>query len=100
MLDLDPPQLFVRRTALKSLKIQDLKSTKELSRANLAAVRGGSNFGVLAGPLQFAQNGGGFNFASPNIQVAPQIVTQTDTSVDIASVIASMNTAIGQAKLA
>ncbi len=85
---------------MTSLLIKDLEMNKALSNEDLAAVRGGSNLALLVGPVQNAQNGGGFNFASPNIQVAPQIVTQTDTSVDIASVIASMNTAIGQAKLA
>jgi hypothetical protein len=82
------------------MNIKDLDLSKELSHEERAAVRGGSNAAFLFGPVQSAQNGSGFNFASPNIQVAPQTVTQTDTTVDIASVIASMNTAIGQAKLA
>ncbi len=85
---------------MTSILIKDLEMNKALSNEDLAAVRGGSNLALLVGPVQNSQNGGGFNFASPNIQVAPQIVTQTDTTVDIASVIASMNTAIGQAKLA
>ena len=85
---------------MTSILIKDLAINKDLSSEDLAAVRGGSNLAFLVGPSQNAQNGGGFSFASPVIQVAPQTVTQTDTSVDIASVIASMNTAIGQAKLA
>ena len=85
---------------MTSILIKDLAISKDLNSEDLAAVRGGSNLALLVGPVQNTQNGGGFNFASPNIQVAPQIVTQTDTTVDIASVIASMNTAIGQAKLA
>jgi hypothetical protein len=80
------------------MMIKDLEMTKELNAEERAAVRGGSNFALLFGPQQSAQ-GGGFSFASPVIQVAPQTVTQTDTTVDIASVIASLNTAIGQAKL-
>jgi hypothetical protein len=85
---------------MKSLLIKDLAVTKELGREELAGVRGGSNGVLLFGPVQSAQNGGGFSFASPVIQVAPQIVTPTETNVDIASVIASMNTALSQAKLA
>jgi len=81
------------------MMIKDLDMNKELSREERAAVRGGSNLALLFGPVQSAQNGGGFSFASPVIQVAPQTVTQTDTTVDIASVIASLNTAIGQSKL-
>jgi hypothetical protein len=81
------------------MMIKDLEMTKELNAEERAAVRGGSNFALLFGPQQSAQNGAGFSFASPVIQVAPQTVTQTDTTVDIASVIASLNTAIGQAKL-
>ncbi len=85
---------------MTSILIKDLEMNKALNNEDLAAVRGGSNLAFLVGPTQSAQNGGGFSFASPVIQVAPQTVTQTDTTVDIASVIASMNTAIGQAKLA
>ena len=85
---------------MKSLLVKDLEMTKALSREDLAAVRGGSNLALLLGPVQSGQNGGGFSFASPVIQVAPQTVVQTDTTVDIASIIASMNTALSQAKLA
>ncbi len=84
---------------MKSLIIKDLEMTKALSREDLAAVRGGSNLALLFGPTQNAQNGGGFSFASPVIQVAPQTVVLTETVVDMASVIASMNTALSQAKL-
>jgi hypothetical protein len=82
------------------MNIKDLAVAKELSHEERAAVRGGSNAALLFGPAQYAQNGGGFSFASPVIQVAPQTVTQTDTTVDLASVLASMGTAISQAKLA
>ena len=81
------------------MDIKDLAISKELSLEECAAVRGGMNAAVLFGPSQDAQNGGGFSFASPVIQVAPQTVTQTDTTVDIASVIASMNTGIAQNKV-
>ena len=84
---------------MTSLQIKDIAINKDLSSEDLAAVRGGSNVAFLVGPVQNTQNGGGFNFASPNVQVAPQTVTQSDTTVNIASVIASMNTAIAQTKL-
>ena len=81
------------------LSIKDLEIAKELSIEERAAVRGGSNFALLVGPAQGAQNGGGFSLGSPVVQVAPQTVTQTDTTVDIASVVASMNTALAQNKV-
>ena len=79
------------------MNINDLAIARDLSVEECAAVRGGSDAAFLFGPAQVGPSGG-FSFASPMIQVAPQIVTQTDTNVDIASVIASMNTAIAQAK--
>ncbi len=84
---------------MTSLHIKDIAISKALSNDDLAAVRGGSNVAFLVGPTQVAQNGGGFNFGSPNVQVAPQTVTQSDTTVNIASVIASMNTALAQSKV-
>ena len=84
---------------MTSILIKDLAINKDLSSEDLAAVRGGSNLAFLVGPSQNAQNGGGFSFASPVIQVAPQTVTQTDTTVNLASVIASMNTALAQTKV-
>ena len=82
---------------MKSLLIKDLEMTKALSHEDLAAVRGGSNNVLAFGPSMNVA--GGFLFASPITQVAPQIVVTADTTVDIASVIASMNTALSQAKL-
>jgi hypothetical protein len=84
---------------MKSLKIQDLNNAKELRGAKLAAVRGGSNLAIVQGPLQFAQNGGGFSFGSPVSQVAPQTVTPTETNVAIANVLNSMNIGLAQNKL-
>jgi hypothetical protein len=80
-----------------NLSIKDLEVSKDLSREERAAVRGGggTNLALVLGPVQVAGNGG-FNFASPNTQVAPQTVTQTNTEVDMASVIASANTLIAQ----
>ena len=79
------------------MEIKDLAVSKELSAEELEAVKGGSNIALVQGPVQMAGNGG-FNFASPNVQIAPQTVTQTDTTVDIATVIASAGTLIGQSK--
>ena len=77
------------------MMIKDLEMNKALSDKELAGVRGGNtNLALLYGPMQSAPSG--FSFASPVIQVAPQVVTQTNTSVDIASVIASLNTGILQ----
>ncbi len=84
---------------MKSLMIKDLEVTKALSREELVAVRGGSNFAFVFGPTQNAQNGGGFNNASPVTQTAPQTVTGTETTVQILNVLQSMNTAVSQAKL-
>ncbi|MFM9886495.1 MAG: hypothetical protein ACKVQT_26000 [Burkholderiales bacterium] len=83
---------------MKSLLIKDLEMTKALGREELAAVYGGSNNIMAFGPGMNVA--GGFLFGSPITQVAPQIVVSADTTVDIASVIASMNTALSQAKLA
>ncbi len=83
---------------MQSLLINDHEMNNALSREDLAAVRGGSNDVFAFGPGQNVA--AGFLFASPVIQVAPQILTLVDTTVDIASVIASMNTALSQAKLA
>lgn len=81
------------------MQIKDLEVSKELASEDLAEVRGGSNVAMVIGAQQLAGNGG-FNFASGNMQVAPQTVTQQDTTVDIASVLASAGTLINQTKLA
>jgi hypothetical protein len=83
---------------MKSVMIKDLEMTKELSREERAAVRGGSNLAILVGPAQIAQNGG-FSFASPVSQVAPQNVSQNETNVQLANVLASAGTLIEQAKV-
>lgn len=83
---------------MKSVMIKDLEMTKELNRAERAAVRGGSNLAILVGGVQNAQNGG-FSFASPVSQTAPQTVSQNETNVQIANVLASAGTLIEQAKV-
>jgi hypothetical protein len=82
-----------------NLTIKDLAIAKELSLEERAAVRGGSNLALVAGPMQNVQGNNGFSLGSPVVQIAPQTVTQTDTTVDIASVIASANTNLAQNKL-
>jgi hypothetical protein len=68
-----------------SLQIQNLSLDKELDRAEMGAVCGGSNFvnnGVNA------IHTGGFSFASPNIITAPvtQVDASTKTSVDLTTI--------------
>jgi hypothetical protein len=81
------------------LMIKNLDMTKALRREDLAVLRGGSNLVLAFGPVQDVQNGGGFTFGSPVSQVAPQTVTPTETNVQIASIAASMNTLLSQAKV-
>ena len=80
---------------MKSLMIKDLSNAQELSREDLAAVRGGNtNLALVGGATQMA--GSGFSFGSPVMQLAPQTVTQTNTSVNLASVFGSAATLIAQ----
>ncbi len=81
---------------MKSLMIKDLEVTKTLSREALVAVRGGSNNIALIGPAQNVA--AGFLFGSPVTQTAPQTVGATETTVNIANVLQSVNTALGQFK--
>ena len=81
-----------------NLTIKDLAIAKELSRDEASAVRGGSNVALVFGATQLG--GSGFGIGSPVTQVAPQSVSQTDTTVSLASVLGSMNTLIDQTKVA
>lgn len=81
---------------MKSLMIKDLEVTKSLSREELVAVRGGSNNISLVGPAQNVV--GGFLFGSPVTQTAPQTVSATETTVNIANVLQSLNTTLSQLK--
>lgn len=63
------------------LMIKDLEVSKELSRGDLAAVRGGFNFGVQGG--QTASQAGLLNFASPVIAVNTPTLSQVSTNVDL-----------------
>ena len=82
-----------------ALTIANLSIDKELDRAEMGAVRGGSIFqnnGVNANSIS------GFSFASPQINVAP--VTQDDasqhTKVDLTTVTNSINNLGGLVKAA
>ena len=61
--------------------IKDLEVTKELSRKDLATVRGGLNIGIQGG--QTVSQAGLLNFASPVTAVNAPSMTQNDTKVDI-----------------
>ena len=76
--------------------IKDLEVTKELSRKDLATVRGGLNIGIQGG--QTVSQAGLLNFASPVTAVNTPIMVQTDTAVDLnlASILGSI-AAVGQA---
>jgi hypothetical protein len=68
--------------------IKDLEMTKELSGAELSAVRGGGNFAAQIGSTQAVGGAGSILFASPVVQANPQTITQNDndTNVDVATI--------------
>ena len=66
---------------MSSLTIKDIAHTEELSAKALSAVRGGSNYN--AGILYAAYGGG---FASPGVVVAPVTQTDTQTKVEIPTI--------------
>jgi hypothetical protein len=78
------------------MMIKDLEVSKELSRKELAAVRGGFNFGVQGG--QTVGQAGLLNFASPvtavNVPTMPQ--TYTEVNINLANILGSL-AAVGQA---
>ena len=77
--------------------IKDLEITKELSHEERAAVRGGYQVGLNVGGSQSV--GAGFLFGSPvTMTQGPQLNSNTSTSTDVnvASILNSAYTAIGQ----
>ena len=86
---------------MKSLMINDLEMSKELTREDLCAVRGGSNFGFQGG--QTVGSAGLLSIGSPVIAINVPTLTQTDihpvTNIDLnlANIIASAGTLVGQA---
>jgi hypothetical protein len=63
--------------------IKDLEVSKELSREELAAVRGGFNYGVQGG--QSVVQGGLLNLASPVTALNAPTMSQPNTDVEINS---------------
>jgi hypothetical protein len=63
--------------------IKDLEVSKELSREELAAVRGGINYGYQGG--QSVVQGGLLNFASPVTAMNAPTMSQPNTDVKINS---------------
>jgi hypothetical protein len=85
---------------MKSLTIKDLEISKELTRDDLSAVRGGSNFGYQGG--QYVAGGSLLSIGSPVTAVNAPSMTQidfhpeTETKVNVATVTASLGTFIAQ----
>ena len=87
------------------MNIKDLEMSKELSRDEQAAVRGGdaSNtvLALMAGSA-LVNGGSGVSVGSPVVQANPQSQTITPTATDvtldskIANVLQSANTLLGQ----
>ena len=85
---------------MKSLMIKDLEISKELTRDDLSAVRGGSNFGFQGG--QSVSGGSLLSIGSPVTAVNAPSMTQVDfhpvtrTDVNVATVTASALTQVLQ----
>jgi hypothetical protein len=83
---------------MTALKIQDLEVSKDLTRKDLAAVRGGFNAALIGGQTVF---GGGI--LSPTIAVNTPTLSQisvapvTIVDLNLANIIASANTGVLQA---
>jgi hypothetical protein len=72
--------------------IKDLEVSKELSRKELAAVRGGFNFGIQGG--QTVYQAGLLNFASPVTAANAPSMPQSYTDVGINSAVISNSLAL------
>ena len=85
---------------MKSLMIKDLEISKELTRDDLSAVRGGSNFGFQGG--QTVSGGSLISIGSPVVAVnAPSMIqndndTYLTTKVNVANVLQSAFTGVLQ----
>ncbi|MCG2579156.1 hypothetical protein LZ012_19370 [Dechloromonas sp. XY25] len=82
---------------MQSITIKDLSIAKELDRAELAAVRGGSTFNNSGMNLSAALGGSGIGGAATSVVVAP--VTQVDASEHLRSTVqtVSANSVFGNA---
>ena len=84
------------------LKIENLAVSKELGRAEMGAIVGGTS--IFQNNGVNANYNGGFSFASPQTNVAPvtQVDASTHTNVDLTNVtktLASVGSLIEGAKL-
>jgi hypothetical protein len=75
-------QLNLRRAVMM---IKDLEVSKELSRKELAAVRGGVNIGIQGG--QFVSQAGLLNLGSPVTALNAPTMSQPNTDVEINSAV-------------
>ncbi len=67
------------------MMIKDLEVSKELSRKELAAVRGGVNIGIQGG--QFVSQAGLLNLGSPVTALNAPTMSQPNTDVEINSAV-------------
>jgi hypothetical protein len=84
---------------MQALIIKDLETNKELTGKELSAVHGGFNAAHLGGQAVVGGFGIGNTTVGVNTPVVPQVEVAPVTIVDLnlANVIGSLNTALGQA---
>lgn len=81
------------------MMIKDLETSKELTGEELACVRGGFNAALLGGQAIM----GGFGIGNTTLGLNTPIVTQVEVApvtivdLNLANVIGSLNTGVGQA---
>ena len=84
---------------MQALIIKDLETSKELTGKELSAVRGGFNAALLGGQAVL----GGFGIGNTTVALNTPIVTQVEVTpvtiveLNLANVIGSLGTAVGQA---
>src|SRR5262245_26073127 len=78
--------------------IKDLEISKELSRKDLSAVRGGFNFATVGGQAVFSGGGVLNNTSATNAPVVVQseVAPRTEVELNTANVIASLGTLVLQ----
>jgi hypothetical protein len=89
---------YFRRTVMQALIIKDLETSKALTGKELSAVRGGFNAAFLGGQALL----GGSGVLNTTLGINAPVVTQIEVApvtvvdLDLANVVASLNTALGQ----
>ena len=84
---------------MQALIIKDLETSTELTGKELCAVRGGFNAALLGGPTIM----GGFGIGNTTLGITTPVVVQAEVApvtivdLNLANVIGSLNTALGQA---